>query len=318
MRHIIKFYLNLQNICQSHIAPLMASAMVILALAQSCEKDITVDLPKGEKKLVVDGRLFSGEPPRVWLTFNFPFFTPLQGLDISDPNAWSEFLALDAQVKVSDGSLTDHLTLTLDNTYFPPVYYTGDTLIGVPGKTYTLTIIHQGRTYTAMTSIPPIVALDSLRWQPEGQLDSLGPCNLYFTDPPASGNIYRLFCKRQGYVHYRPIFDPSVLDDQSFNGQKIEFPFYRPDPKNFVFFNSDTLTEQERRERFYWKRGDSIYVRFCSIDRVSYEYLRTFEDAANTSGNPFSNPSTVKSNITGGALGGWVGYGAFDIWTLAQ
>jgi len=59
-------------------------------------------------------------------------------------------------------------------------------------------------------------------------------------------------------------------------------------------------------------------VRFCSIDRVSYEFIRTFEDAANTSGNPFSNPTTVKGNISGGAVGGWIGYAAFYIWTVAQ
>lgn len=299
-------------------ALLLPAVGMLMWLAQSCEKDITVDLPKGEKKPVVDGRLFSGDYPRVWITYTFPFFQPLQGLNITNPNDWLEFLALDAIVTVSDGNFTEHLTLTFDTTYFPPVFYIGDTLIGQEGHTYTLTIQLQGRTYTGITSIPPIVPLDSLRWTPEGQLDSLGPCNLYFTDPPAYGNIYRLFCKRQGYVHYRPIFDPSVLDDQSFNGQRIEFPFYRPDPRNFVFFNSDTLNDQQRRERFYWKRGDTIYVRFCTIDRPAYEYLRTFEDAANTSGNPFSNPTTVKSNITGGAMGGWVGYGAFDIWTVAQ
>ncbi|MCS6980880.1 MAG: DUF4249 domain-containing protein [Flavobacteriales bacterium] len=293
--------------------------LVVLTLLWSgCEKDITVELPQGEKKPVVDGRLFSGDYPRVWITYTFPFFTPLQGINIYDPNSIAQFLALDAEVTVSDGTVTEYLSLVLDTTYFPPVFYMGDTIVGQPGRSYFLTIRLHGKTYTAVTTIPPIVALDSLRWKPEGQLDSLGPCNLYFTDPPQYGNIYRLFCKRQGYVHYRPIFDPSVLDDQSFNGLRIEFPFYRPDPKNFVFYNSDTLTAQEQRERFYWKRGDTIYVRFCTIDRPAYEFLRTFEESANTSGNPFSNPSSVKSNIQGGAMGGWVGYGAFDIWTVAQ
>jgi hypothetical protein len=43
------------------------------------------------------------------------------------------------------------------------------------------------------------------------------------------------------------------------------------------------------------------------------------ENSAGTSGNPFSNPTTVKSNITGGdALGGFVGYGVFDIQRVAK
>jgi len=293
-------------------------ALFSILFFQGCQKDITIDLPTAERKLVVDGRIFTNEVPRVWLTYSFPFFQPFAGLDINNVDELAQFLALDAEVTVSDGIITDCLTLTFDTTFFPPVFYMGDSIVGEENRTYFLTIKLQGKTYTASTYIPYAVMLDSIRWRPEGKLDSLGPCLLYFTDPPIYGNIYRLFCKRQGYTHYRPIFDPSVLDDQSFNGQKIEFPFYRPDPRNFLFFKDDTLTEGEQKERFYWKRGDSIFVRFCSIDRVSYEFIRTFEDAANTSGNPFSNPTTVKGNISGGAVGGWIGYAAFYIWTVAQ
>jgi hypothetical protein len=54
-------------------------------------------------------------------------------------------------------------------------------------------------------------------------------------------------------------------------------------------------------------------VKFCTIDHEAFEYLRTFETEVMNNGNPFAAPSSVKTNITGGALGAWIGYGAsFD------
>lgn len=278
----------------------------------SCEKDITVDLPEVEKKVVVDGAVFIGEHPSVALTYSFPYFTNFAGLDLNDPNEIGQFIVLDAKVTISDGVFTEHLEMGFDNTKFPPLVYKADTLVGVPGRSYTLTIDVAGKTYTAVTSIPNPVALDSIRWFKEVNKDSLGTCRLYFTEPATPGNIYRLFVKRQGYPAYVPIDGFSVINDQAYNGTQVEYPFGRPNAQSSVFTANNPQFEEDET-RGYWVKGDTVYARFCSIDAISYEYIRTLEQAASISGNPFSNPVTVKSNVTGGALGGFVGYGQFDI-----
>jgi hypothetical protein len=295
------------------------SALIISTFGlNSCEKDITVDLPSAEKKLVVDGAIFEGEFPYVALTYSFPFFEPLN-FDVSDIAQLEKYLLLDAIVTVSDGFQTEYLTLRIDTTKFPPILYFGDTIKGEPGKTYTLKISGKGKSYSAVTTIPMTVQLDSINWKADGNLDSLGPGRLYFQDPPAYGNIYRLFCKRQGYRSYVPTFSPSTIDDQLYNGQYIEYPFYRPDAFSRAFGLQDSLTQQEKDERGYWKKGDSIYVKFCVIDRASFNYIRTYEQAASTSGNPFSNPTTVKSNIQGDAVtGGWCGYSVYKTAIIAK
>jgi hypothetical protein len=285
----------------------------LLLINSGCEKDITVDLPQPEKQIVVQGSIFQDEYAMVALTYTFPFFQSFADLDITNPANLEKFLVLDATIKLSNGIQQEYLTLTIDTTIFPPVFYKGDTIKGQIHTTYTLEIQAKGSVFTASSYLPPPIPLDSINWAPEGNLDSLGPCNLYFQEPPTPGNIYRLFVKRQGYPGYVPLYSPSVLDDQAYNGQYIEYPFYRPNPYSNAFVNFDSLSQAEKDEAFYWKRGDTVSVKFCTLDRASFEFIRTMEQAANTTGNPFSNPTSVKGNVSGGAIGGWCAYGVFKI-----
>lgn len=297
---------------------LMAFAGFILA---SCEKDITVDIPQVGKKPVIEGYIFQGEVATVGITWSFPFFQPLSGLDFSNPAVISEFLVLDAEVTLSDGFTTETLTLQLDTTMFPPLVYKGNTIIGTPGRTYTLNMKFPGYDLSAVTTIREPVMLDSIAWKPEAGQDTLGFARMYFQDPTEVGNIYRLFSKRPNYQRFMPTYavGNSVIDDQAYNGQYIEFLFGRPDPRNSLFVSDMDTANVYNEESGYWKRGDTIMVKFCSIDREAYNFIKTMENSASTSGNPFSNPTTVKTNITGGdALGGFVGYGVFEIQRVAQ
>lgn len=289
---------------------------LVLAIASwaliSCEKDITVDLPEAEKKVVVDGSVFIGEHPTVGLTYSFPYFLDFSTLDFSDPNNIDKFIVTNAKVTISDGVFTEHLKLVFDNTKFPPMVYVADTMVGVIGRSYTLNIDVNGKIYSAVTTIQTPVALDSIRWFQEGPNDSLGSCRLYFQEPAMPGNIYRLFAKRQGYPAYVPIDGFSVINDQAYNGTYIEYPFGRPDAQASIF-TANTTSYENDKTRGSWVRGDTVYARFCAIDIEAYEFIRTLEQAASISGNPFSNPVTVKSNIQGGALGGFVGYGQYEL-----
>jgi len=299
-------------------------SIVIFAVAAlvtaACEKDITVNIPQVGKKPVVEGSIFEGEVAHVGITWSFPYFKPLTDIDPNNPGSLSEFLVLDATVTVSDGLTTDTLSLTYDPAFFPPLVYKGSSLIGQPGRSYNLrvqftTAENVAYDLAAITTIPYPVALDSIGFKLDGDEDSLGFGYLYFQEPSAVGNIYRLFSKRPSYPSYQPTYavGNSVLDDQAYNGQRIEFLFGRPRAQSNIFNTPNDSTDNDP-DGGYWKRGDTMMVRFCSIDRPAYDFIKTLEASAGTSGNPFSNPTTVKSNITGGdALGGWVGYGVFDI-----
>ncbi len=52
-------------------------AIVAAFFFPSCEKNITLEMPVGESKIVVEGYVFQDSVPFVFLTRNAPFFSTL-------------------------------------------------------------------------------------------------------------------------------------------------------------------------------------------------------------------------------------------------
>ena len=51
--------------------------LITVFLFTACEKDITVDLPQPESKLVVDGYVEYNKPIYILLSRNAPYFSPI-------------------------------------------------------------------------------------------------------------------------------------------------------------------------------------------------------------------------------------------------
>ncbi|MFN0274997.1 MAG: DUF4249 family protein, partial [Chitinophagales bacterium] len=73
---------------------------LLLFLFPSCEKEITLDIPQPENKLVVEGYIESGLPPFISLTQTVPFYGEINF------NELDNYYAHDAEVIVSDGITT--------------------------------------------------------------------------------------------------------------------------------------------------------------------------------------------------------------------
>jgi hypothetical protein len=144
----------------------------------------------------------------------------------------------------------------------------------------------------------------------DGQKDSLGFIWAHLTDPDTIGNCYRWFAQRiNHYPGTNEMKDPyfiapigSTTEDKFFNGKSFDFGYNRGNLPN-----SDK-DDDNNDERFYFKRGDTVVVRFTTIDRANFEFWRNQETQVSNNGNPFSNPQPIKSNINGG-LGVWGAYG---------
>lgn len=277
--------------------------LISIALLASCEKSINVDLPKAEDKIVVEGYIENGQRPYVIITKNSPYFGQI------DSASLVKLIVLNALVTVSDGNTTVPLKLTIDINVFPPFVYTDltNTFKGVPGKVYDLVIQLDGKTYNSRTSIPNLSALDSSWFEVEGNFDSLGFIWSHGTDPDTIGNCYRVYSKR---LHKDNVFistNPSISEDRFFNGLSFDFNYSRGSKYN------SQLNDDNNVERGFYKKKDTIILKFCSIDRASYDFWNTAERQMGGNGNPFASPASVKSNIQGGGLGVWCGLGAtFD------
>lgn len=300
---------------------------ILTLLLQSCVRDADIEIPGTQDKVVIEGYIEAGQPPIVFITRNKPYF------GTSNFSSFNELLVHGASVSVSDGtnsvdlfelcasSLPDSLlpllsSITgLDSATLTSIdfclYTTFDpTMFGVNGKTYNLYVSAEGKNLTSTTKIPMPVALDSIWYKNEGTYTDRGFCWAKLKDPDTLGNAYRWFAMRKGkdFAFNPPI--GSAFEDKFINGQNFEFAFNR------AFTPGD---DEEPEYIGYFRPGDTIIVRFTSIDQDVYQFWRTYETQVVNNGNPFAAPTPIRSNIKGeGGLGVWSGYGVSYDTTIAQ
>lgn len=281
-----------------------------IGLLSSCEKDVDFRLRPGADKVVVEGTIETGLPPYVFLTKSIGFFSNM------DWNTLANAFLHDAVITVSDGSrsvtLKEYPFFHNGASFYLYTVDSADiqalTFRGVAGKTYRLQIDYAGKTYTSGTNIPFPVSLDSL-WAlpppPEEMPEDYPDSRLLYaqyTDPDTPGNRVRYFTQRNGSPFLAPLY--SVYDDAIINGTSVQIQL----PSGFNKMDSIN------RETFgYFYKGDTVVVKWCSIGKPVFDFWRTLEYAYGSTGNPFASPVEVSTNISGGALGVWAGYGsAYD------
>ena len=294
-------------------------------LVFSCQKEIKIKIPDAKEKICVDGKAEPGMPPYVILTHSMPYFGPKSLSDMQN------MFLHNAVVLLSNGTTTDTLheycSQNLPDSLLPIIaQFTGvDTaslknfnyclyttfnfaLWGTVGTTYNLTIDVNGKHLTSSTSILNPIPLDSLWYKyikVNNEGDSLGFVFAHLTDPAPIGNCYRWLAMRKG-KDYSFVAPPgSVFDDKYINNQSFDFAYNRGSVPN------STAEDDNNEEEGYFKIGDTVVVKYCTIDRAAFDFFRQVDVAIYSQGNPFSSPSSVPSNVypREDALGVWCGYG---------
>lgn len=298
----------------------------------ACEKTIEVELPPYSREVVVEGNIEEGSFPLVLLTRSQGYYDPVNA------GIFSSLFISDAKVSlVVDGSDTvmldifctadlpdslrklaaELLNLPTEQSVVNICVYTSQNpvLLGKAGSTYELLVNHEGRLIRGITSIPEPVPLDTLYFKPDGGLDSLGFLYSNFREPLGPGQAYRCFAQRinhytfgenageQKDLNFIAPFG-SVFDDEFIDGEVVEFAFNRGR------LPGSQKEDDNNAERGFFKSGDTVVVKFTTIDRGVYEYYRSFYNSIGSSGSPFASPANVVSNVSG-ARGVWAGYGIF-------
>jgi hypothetical protein len=264
----------------------------------SCSKEIQIDLGEYEKKIVIEGYIENGEYPWCVLTYNQDYFGEIN-ISMDDLSKLSDIFIMDATVIVSDGFIDDTLEFEMDplvlqgKFIWPPVHYKGSKIIGETGRSYSLKVVYKDEEYTATTSIPSLYDIDTCWFQldPMAQNDSLGSIWTVIRDNPNEVNYYRYYTKRVGRDNYYAPGQMSIWDDRFFNGKDFEFVLFRGRSLEIDYGAEDP-------ESGYFKLGDTVSIKACTMDRDTFWFWYTL-----------GNQQTL-SNIQGGALGVWCGYGA--------
>ena len=306
---------------------LIISALTSMLLF-SCTKEVKIDIPGYQEQLMVDGSIRVGEPPIILLSRSQNIYAP------TDIMSYLSSFVGDAVVTVSDGSQTVTLSkVCTDN--LPPgteayaeaifgmsiqelqqlpsplcVYTSFDpSIFGQVGKTYSLNISYQGKTYTSETTILPPTTLDYLTWKAEPLGPNLGYLYGFMTDNPATADNFMWEMKNIHDPFYKKPFGP-FFNDAFFNGLAFEFALYNP-----MSYDDSTYLENEKG---YFKQGDTVVLRLSKLGKREYTFFDKKWNQIYSSGSPFATPVNVPSNIEGGALGIWVGYSAFIDTVICQ
>lgn len=244
----------------------------------SCRKDIKPKLPNYQEKLVVEASIETGGPGIVFLSWSVPFFG---GFDFSTPE---KAFVKGAFVTISDGTVTDTLKELDPSTGYA---YAGFKLLGQQGKTYNLNVTVNGKTYSTQSTILKPPSLDTLYFK--GERDSLGFIWQRFSEPAGVGDNYRWFAKRLHRDQFYAAPFNSVFDDKFIDGKTFDFAYDRgPQPNQIQQYRDDP-------EQGYYKRGDTVVVKFCRIGRPEYDFWFTYYENKASNDNPFSAPVNIKS-----------------------
>jgi hypothetical protein len=270
-----------------------------LLLLLACEKTVRLQPEVQVPKLVVEAQIETGQAPYVVLSNSLNYFSTIDAATLNNTYVNG------AVVTVNDGSRTVVLkeyTVPLSGGYTFYYYSTdpSNTLLGEQSKTYRLKIETGGKLYQSQTQIPVLAKkIDSLWWKkaPFNTDSNKVVLMSRVTDPPGFGNYIRYFTKTNRGEFYPGM--NSVFDDQIIDGKTYDIQIDQGVTKN----------EKVKFEDYgYFKRGDTVIVKMCNIDKASFDFWKTWEFAWQSVGNPFSTPGKVTGNIDNQALGSFCGY----------
>lgn len=231
--------------------------------AASCKRDITLNLNNNAGLLVIEGNITNLRGPQyIKLSENVAFtssntYPPVTG----------------ATVSVTDNS---------GNNYpfpeGPAGTYSANHIARIAGANYTMHILTGGKNYTANSTMPSLVELDSITTMnaPFGKSNQK-QIVVHYQDPPDVANQYRFVV----YVNSKQVNAVFANDDQFTNGRYV----------NYTLFENDIDIYPQ----------DTVSVEMQCIDKNIYTYWFTLmQQQQNNGGVTPSNPPT---NITPATLG---------------
>jgi hypothetical protein len=256
------------------VAPLrekiiFAAVAILLLFLTSCEKVINLDLNDAEKKYVIEAVITDqANTAKVLIT---------QTKNFDEDNNFPGISGAVVRITESGGATT-----TLNEV--SPGKYEAPVLVGISGKTYTLSVTVNGKIFTASSAMPQRVNMDTIFVTNEFLFtDFRKIVNAEYKDPAGRGNNYRFI----QYVNGLKEDQVLIQNDDYTDGRNVN-------TKLFYFADDDDNSKIDS--------GDTVKVDMLCIDQAIYKYWFSL-DRNSTGGSGQATPSNPVTNLQGGALG---------------
>lgn len=258
-------------------------------LLTSCQGDIFV---KAEPTIVVEGWICNDEFPVVFVSTTIPLSTEKQKID-----SIGQYVLNWAKVTVSDGERSVKLTGRINSRYTLPCYFTTSYMRGEAGKTYTIDVDYANYHAHAVTCIQPQPAtVEDFEISKQEGSDSLYAIHARVARQSGGSGYYKFLVGVEGedndyFSSYMGLFTNQNI------GEEAMLPVFRSHHIKREFVSN-------------FKSGETVHIKFASIDKQAYNFWSDYEDYISMGTNLlFPANNSLPSNIEGG-LGYWHGYSA--------
>jgi len=256
----------------------ICGALFALFFFDGCQQVVSIDLNKANPHTVIEANVNDQPGPYiVKLSKTGNYFEPA----LVFPTISNALVVLTDNFGQSD---------TLKETV--PGTYQSSRLQGLPDRTYSLEVEAEGQSYSASSSMPTKVFIDTIYAlsRPADRGEPGYDIYVTFKDPPEEGNYYRINASSSA-----PISADSI------------------DGKRYRLYTDKLTNGNEMQERIRAGRnvsaGDTITIELLSIDKASYDYFNTLADILSSDQAATSlAPANPNSNISSGSLGYFAAY----------
>ena len=234
----------------------------------SCKKVIDIKVKDSDTKYVIEG-IITNEPGscKVYLSKTNSFTQDNNFPKVSGAN-----------IKIGDNSSEVELTESS-----PGVYQT-NSITGIPGHLYKLSVNINNEIFTATCTMPQPVVLDTLYISP-GPFGQFKFASIGYTDPRGIKNGYR-------FVQYvNGVKDPRIFWEND------EFTDGEP-----VVTQLDTGIDKKGDPRNI-NSGDEVTIEMLCLDEAIYKYWYSLRSGGGDGSGSTAAPANPLTNIKGGALG---------------
>jgi hypothetical protein len=260
------------------------ASVIVVIISASCEKVVNnIKSPEFKQKLIISGYI-SPDNTKNYISVSTNF------------RNYGDMWAVDTMGKMTV-TLTDGINvISLDTTRSGYVFNSSDFPIK-EGNTYTLNVnTETGLSAEASCTVPSKrnfdLEIDTIRKKifiPNYTEDVSFESYVYFTDIPGEENYYMFFCEKLSYI----------------SGWAIS-PYINqiPGPEK-AYFNDkgiDGVRSKISLENIWvGKEVDSAFLKvyLLNTDKAYYDYQKSLANY-NSGEDPFTEPSPIYSNVTGG------------------
>lgn len=242
--------------------------ILITMLSIACRKEIKLDLPQYEPKMVLEFYLENNKPLSCVLQESVTF---------TDTTKYK--LIDSALIILSYNGVRDTLinSLSFDSKFEKIYNYNNPKIMQLqPNTDYEIYVKDsKGREMTGKTKLNIIVPIDSLVFN--YNTDNKAAVGLIFNDNGNSKNYYRIVAYKDAQkVKEDDVWD-ITFNDNLFNGG--QFSFYTG-----YSFNS----------------GDTVIGRLYHLTEEHNNFTESVNNAQASNGNPFGQPANIITNLSGG------------------